>query len=222
MASFEVGEESLEELEARHSIETAELEVQTAAQLKACKKKERAYYEAHAQQQLYDLQARHRDEIEELEEWVEAGNEVGSSSTAGGEGDGAAAAAAKQKEAEAALAAAAAAADATANKKAKAQRKKNKALAKAELEEKVRAPRLSSASLCYALYVPFVVYTLYVMHVSSTACSPFFFFCFPGPRRDGAGNGPCRARCGACTAGCNFAASKLANTGDSVGWKLLI
>jgi len=41
MASFAVGHESLEELESRHAVETAELEEQISLQLKACKKKER-------------------------------------------------------------------------------------------------------------------------------------------------------------------------------------
>ena len=143
MTSFEVGMESLEELKARHGIEMAELELQNATQLKSCKKKERAYYESYTQQQLFDLQNRHRDEVEELEEWIAAGNEPDSSRAVGveREGDGDAAAAIKRKETEDAVAAAATiAAEAEASRIARARRKKEKVHAKLEEAEQVREP----------------------------------------------------------------------------------
>jgi len=58
----------MEEIEARHERELAELQLQVKEMLKKAKKSEKAVMEAQAIQMQFDLKAKHREEIEEFEE----------------------------------------------------------------------------------------------------------------------------------------------------------
>lgn len=63
----------MEALLERHAQEVAELKESSKALLKGAKKSERAATEARVVQMEFDLKARHRDEVDQLEE--ELGNE---------------------------------------------------------------------------------------------------------------------------------------------------
>ncbi len=56
------------ELFTRHKKESLELEEDIKNSLKSCKKSERAIIEAQSIQKKYNLQSKHKEEIEELEE----------------------------------------------------------------------------------------------------------------------------------------------------------
>lgn len=58
----------MEELLQRHTQEVAELKESSKALLKAAKKSERAAVEARVVQMEFDLKAKHRDEVDQLEE----------------------------------------------------------------------------------------------------------------------------------------------------------
>ena len=64
---------TLEELWKGHEMEIAALDEEIGAKMMACKKKEKKQMEVHTEQMMYDLKARHRDEEDELEEYLESG-----------------------------------------------------------------------------------------------------------------------------------------------------
>jgi uncharacterized protein YfcZ (UPF0381/DUF406 family) len=64
------GAETLEEMERRHKAEVRELEGKVRALLKTAKKSNKGAIEAQAIQMEYDLKARHREEMDSLEEQI--------------------------------------------------------------------------------------------------------------------------------------------------------